>query len=244
MKFNDSKIIKKFDRNNMPSHISLIMDGNGRWAKRRGENRTAGHRQGMKTLKEVLRTSAELGIKYLTVYAFSTENWKRPKDEVDTLMDLLVEYLSIELEELISEGVKIQIIGNKSNIPKHVLRAMENAEHRTAQNSRIFFNIAFNYGAREEMVEAVKRIVEEGIESSEINEDLLKNYLYTKTMPDPDLLIRTGGDYRISNFMLYQCAYTELYFTNKKLMWPNFTKGDYFKAILEYQKRQRRYGGV
>lgn len=240
-----SKIDKyEIDRQNIPRHVAIIMDGNGRWAKKRKRLRTFGHRQGMKALKETLRESAYLGIKVLTVYAFSTENWKRPKDEVTALMSMLIEYLKIEIKELCEEGVKIKIIGNKEHLPKDVMKAIQEAEELTKDNQRITFNIAFNYGGRNEIVNAVKRMVKEGVKSEDITEELFSSYLYTSGCPDPDLLIRTGGDNRISNFLLYQCAYSELYFTKPDLLWPDFTCDDLYQAIAHYQQRQRRFGGV
>lgn len=230
----------------IPQHIAVIMDGNGRWAKMRNMPRIAGHRAGMKAVKEVVKAADEIGVKILTMYAFSTENWKRPAEEVDFLMKLPQEFLSTELDELNERNVRICMIGSKEGLPAHTLKALEGAEEKTAMNTGLILNFALNYGGRRELVTAVADIandLQKGIlRAEEINEDVFGKYLYTKEFPDPDLLIRTSGEIRLSNFMLWQLAYTELWFTD--VLWPDFTKETFLQAIAEYQGRARRYGAV
>mgnify|MGYP000851203738 FL=1 len=232
----------------LPRHVAIIMDGNGRWATRRGLPRVAGHRQGVEALREVIRTSDELGIKYLTLYAFSTENWKRPAAEVDALMSLLVEYLRREIRELNSNNVKISVLGQVEAFPAVAQREIANAVEITRNNTGLNVNIALNYGGRAEIVRAVKAIARDVLDKKvlidDIDERLFSNYLYTANIPDPDLLIRTSGEFRLSNFLLYQIAYTELVFTDCDVLWPDFDRKAYLKAIMEYQRRQRRYGGL
>lgn len=230
----------------MPRHVAIIMDGNGRWAKKRGLPRAAGHRSGAEALRGVVKACGDLGIPYLTVYAFSTENWKRPKEEVSVLMDLIVEYLQKELDELHQQNIKIRTIGSIKELPFNAREELAKAEKTTAQNSGLKLNVALNYGGRMEILEAartVARQVETGVlQSSEITEELFSSYLFTAGQPDPDLLIRPSGEYRISNFLLWQLAYAELYFTD--IYWPDFSKEEFYRAILDFQGRNRRYGGV
>ncbi len=232
----------------LPQHVAIIMDGNGRWATRRGLPRVAGHRQGVEALREVIKTSNELGIKYLTLYAFSTENWKRPAAEVDALMALLVEYLRKEIRELNSNNVKISVLGQVEAFPDVAQREIANAVEITKNNTGLRVNIALNYGGRAEIVRAVKAIARDVLDKKvsidDIDERLFSDYLYTANIPDPDLLIRTSGEFRLSNFLLYQVAYTELVFTDSDVLWPDFDKKAYLEAIVEYQRRQRRYGGL
>lgn len=232
----------------LPQHVAIIMDGNGRWATRRGLPRVAGHRQGVEALREVIRTSDELGIKYLTLYAFSTENWKRPAAEIDALMSLLVEYLKKEVRALHSNNVKISVLGEINAFPPVAQKEIIKAVELTKDNTGLWVNIALNYGGRAEIIRAVKAIardvVDNKISIDDIDERLFSNYLYTANIPDPDLLIRTSGEFRLSNFLLYQIAYTELVFTAPDILWPDFDKKAYLEAIMEYQKRQRRYGGL
>lgn len=231
---------------NLPSHVAIIMDGNGRWAQKRNMPRVMGHRQGVESLREIVEACLELGIKILTVYAFSTENWKRPKEEVDILMNLLVEYLQKEMTTLHEQGVRIHPIGEISRLPLLAIRELEKAQEKTKDNDRLILNIALNYGGRAEIVQAVKEIAEllkEGkIQPNEITEEMISNHLATRGMPDPDLLIRPSGEYRISNFLLWQIAYTEFWITDT--LWPDFRKEHLLEAIRAYQKRERRFGGL
>ncbi|UFJ43239.1 isoprenyl transferase [Brevibacillus humidisoli] len=230
----------------IPQHIAVIMDGNGRWAKKRNLARIVGHRSGMQTVKEIVKAADGIGVKTMTMYAFSTENWKRPRDEVDYLMKLPQEFLSTELEELNERNVRVRMLGNSDRLPSHTIEAMNIAEERTRQNTGLQLNFALNYGGRTEIVKAVTELarqVQAGeLKPEEIDEALLAQHLYTRDLPDPDLLIRTSGEIRLSNFMLWQMAYTELWFTD--VLWPDFTKEHFFEAIAEYQGRARRYGAV
>lgn len=237
---------KELDLNRIPSHIAIIMDGNGRWAKKRGLPRVAGHYEGMNVVRKVVKYANQLGCKVLTLYAFSTENWKRPKTEVDYLMKLPVEFLDKFLPELIEENVKVQIMGNREQLPEHTLKAVDYAINKTKDNNGIVLNFALNYGSRDEIVQATKNIandVKNGqIDVNNINDTVISKYMMTSELPDPDLLIRTSGEIRLSNFMLWQLAYTEFYFTN--VYWPDFKEDQLAEAIKEYQKRGRRFGGV
>jgi len=242
------RLVKELRGGNVPRHVAIIMDGNGRWARAKGKLRTYGHRQGVERLRDILRACVDIGVGYLTLYAFSTENWSRPDSEVSYLLDLFVDYLTNELPELNREGVRVHIIGAREGLPAHVIEAVDHMERETSRNDRIHMNIAFNYGGRYEILKAVKEIAAEvksgNLEAGDIDEDLFASHLYTAGMPDPDLLIRTGGDNRVSNFLLYQIAYSELYFTDKGLYWPDFSPIAFFKSILAFQKRQRRFGGL
>jgi undecaprenyl diphosphate synthase len=234
------------DPQNIPQHIAIIMDGNGRWAKKRGLPRVAGHRAGMKTVKEITKAANSLGVKVLTLYAFSTENWKRPQDEVDYLMKLPQEYLLSELDDLIEENVQVRMLGNKEQLPDHTIKAVLEAQTKTKQNTGLILNFALNYGSRLEMIHAIKRMandVQEGqLSIDDITEEQMDQYLSTSGLPDPDLLIRTSGEVRLSNFMLWQLAYAEMWFT--EVYWPDFTREEFLKAILNYQHRHRRFGAV
>ncbi len=223
----------------VPNHIAIIMDGNGRWAKKRGLPRTMGHRAGAKALKKILTHAGELGIKYLTVYAFSTENWKRPKKEVDTLMKLFKEYLKNEKNTMMKNGVRLMVSGKKEGVSRELLEEISKTEKLTKDNDRITLNIAFNYGGRSEIVDAVNKIIKEGL--TEVTEESFAKYLYSD-IPDPELLIRTSGELRISNFLLWQIAYSELYITD--LAWPDFDERELEKALGTYMKRERRFGGL
>lgn len=231
---------------NIPRHIAIIMDGNGRWAKRRGLPRIAGHREAMKVIKKIVREADRLGVDILTLYAFSTENWKRPKDEVDFLMKLPGQFLTSYLEELIEKNVKVQVIGDESRLPVHTQNAVNEAKARTNANDGMILNFALNYGSRFEIAQAVQQLawdVKEGrIEPNMIDEPLISRYLLTSAIPDPDLLIRTSGELRLSNFMLWQLAYTELWFTD--VYWPDFSEDHLREAIAHYSGRSRRYGGI
>ncbi len=232
----------------IPVHVAIIMDGNGRWAKKHKLPRIAGHRQGVEALRSIISTSSELGIKYLTLYAFSTENWKRPKDEVNALMSLLVEFLRKEVAELHRNNVRIHVLGDIEGLPEAARTEVRRAMDLTNGNCGLQVNIALNYGSRAEILNAVKSIVHDvqskRISIDEITEQTISQYLDTRDIPDPDMLIRTSGEFRISNFLLYQIAYTELVFTDKNIYWPDFTRERYLEAIIEYQGRVRRYGGL
>ena len=222
------------------------MDGNGRWAKKRGLPRAAGHKTGVTSVKEIVETCARLGIEYLTLYTFSTENWKRPKDEVSTLMRLMVKSLQSETDELHSNGIKLQTLGNKDQLPNVVRNELEEAIEKTKNNTRMTLNLAMSYSGRWELIEAFKHIskryAEGEIDLDDINEKLVSGHLTTAGMPDPDLLIRSGGEYRISNFLLWQIAYSEIYVT--EILWPEFRTEQLLDAISNYQKRERRFGLV
>ncbi|KAA0958327.1 isoprenyl transferase [Planococcus kocurii] len=230
----------------VPAHIAIIMDGNGRWAKKRALPRVAGHHEGMKTVRKVTKLANELGVDVLTLYAFSTENWKRPKIEVDFLMRLPEEFLTTFLPELIEENVRVEMMGYRHNLPGHTLRAIEKAKEATKDNTGLVLNFALNYGSRAEIVDAVKDIAAQvaagTLDINDISEDLISGGLMTKGLPEPDLLIRTSGEVRLSNFMLWQLAYTEFWFT--ETLWPDFNEDSLLEAIGNYQKRNRRYGGL
>ena len=241
-----SKKREEIDFNNLPRHIGVIMDGNGRWAKRRGLPRSAGHSAGAETLKKIVTECNKMGIKYITVYAFSTENWKRPKDEVEYLMVLLLRYLRDAENTLAGENVVVRAIGSRKELTQEIQEQIIKTEKFTQNNTGIVMNIALNYGSREEIVTAVRKISEKvknnEIRTEDINDAVIAKHLYTSGQPDVDLLIRTSGELRLSNFMLWQISYAELWFTDKN--WPDFSKEDLYRAILDYQKRGRRFGGV
>lgn len=235
-----------FDINKLPKHIAIIMDGNGRWAQKRGLPRAAGHKAGVEAIREIMKTSSDMGIKYLTVYAFSTENWTRPKEEVSTLFNLLLLYLDKEIKEIHSNNVRLNIIGDYHQLSDNLTKRIVNALELTKNNTGLEFNIALNYGSRDEMVEMVKKVYdlikEDKIGQEDIDYTLIESLLYTAGIPDPDLLIRTSGELRLSNFLLPQLAYTELWFTD--VLWPDFRKKHLIEAIISYQNRKRRYGGI
>lgn len=236
----------QLDFDNIPKHIAIIMDGNGRWAKQRNLPRSMGHKAGVETIRRILKEADRLGVEYMTLYAFSTENWKRPKDEVDALMKLLVQYLTNEVEGLHQNGVVLRILGDIDALPGAVKEKICEAIDLTKNNKGIILNVAFNYGGRDELVRAIKNIVSD-VKSGNVNEEnidqnLISNYLYTKDSPDPDLIIRPSGEQRISNFLLWQCAYSEFWYSN--VNWPDFSERDLQKAIYDYQNRDRRFGGV
>ncbi len=228
----------------LPRHIAIIMDGNGRWAKRRRLPRIAGHRAGIKAVRQAVETCARLGVPYLTLYAFSIENWKRPHTEIRLLMGLLREYLKKEIEELNRQNIRLLVIGRIHDLPKPVIQDLQNALDQTRKNTGLHLVLALNYGARAEMVDAVREIVSRARQNGtmEIDESLLSSHLYTSGLPDPDLLIRTSGELRLSNFLLWQAAYSELWVT--ETLWPDFTQNDLYQAIIDFQKRERRYGGL
>jgi undecaprenyl diphosphate synthase len=229
-----------FDR--LPVHIAVIMDGNGRWAAQRHLPRVEGHRAGIESVREVVEGSARLGIKVLTLYAFSVENWKRPVTEVSTLMTLLKRYLRLELNTLLRNNIRFKVIGRDEELAPDVRRELKMAEEKTAGNAGMLFNIALNYGGRAEIVEAARRVVASGIAPDELDEQRFSDFLYTSGQPDPDLLIRTSGEMRVSNFLLWQIAYAEIWVTDT--LWPDFRKQHLLEAVIAYQKRDRRYGGI
>ena len=237
---------ENIDKSNLPEHIAIIMDGNGRWAKKKGNQRIFGHKNGVKAVREVVEGAGEIGIKYLTLYAFSTENWNRPKQEVDALMNLLVSTIESEAHTLIKNNVRLMTIGDTEGLPKNVASKLKKLIDKTSNNKGLTLVLALNYSARWEILNAVKNIISDNNQSA-INIDKLDNkffetYLNTKDIPDPDLLIRTSGEYRISNFLIWQIAYSELYFT--EVLWPDYRKPDLYTAILDFQKRERRFGKI
>ncbi len=242
----DQGLIEKLDKAKLPRHVAIIMDGNRRWAKARGLPQVFGHRQGVKSVREVIRTCVDIEIEILTLYAFSAENWKRPRIEVRALMRLLREFLRKESANLNKKGVKVWAIGRLGGLPAGVQEALENAMKTTAKNEGLLLNLALNYGGRSEIVDAVRGVlsdVQRGIRKlEEVNEETFREYLYTSGLPDPDLLIRTSGEYRISNFLLYQLSYSEIWTT--PVYWPDFRRKDFLEALLDYQGRERRFGAV
>ena len=231
---------EQIDLSKLPKHIAIIMDGNGRWAKKKFLPRIIGHTNGVKTVKEIVQCARELNIKVLTLYAFSTENWIRPKDEVAGIMNLLKTHLKSELETMLSNKISFNVLGDISKFSKDLQDEIINVMERTKDNKEMTLNVALNYGARQELVRAFKLLQEKNV--TDITEQDITDNLYTKGMPDPDLLIRTSGEMRISNFLLWQIAYSEIYITD--VLWPDFTKEEFYKAIIEYQKRERRFGGI
>jgi undecaprenyl diphosphate synthase len=240
------ELLEQIDRSTLPSHIAIIMDGNGRWARKRGLPRVAGHRAGIGAVREVVEGSAELGIPVLTLYAFSVENWKRPRAEVSTLMGLLKEYLNKELENIHKNNIRFRTIGRVEELDATVRTELEKGIDRTRSNTGMVFNVALNYGGRAEIVDAVNRLLSNGGKEAAANGGISENdfakYLYTAGQPDPDLLIRTSGELRISNFLLWQIAYAEIWVTDT--LWPDFEKRHLYEAIIAFQKRERRYGGL
>ena len=224
------------------NHVAIIMDGNGRWADSHGLIRSEGHRQGTKNLREVVKAFADEGVSFVTLYAFSTENWRRPPNEVQNLFDLLVESVAENLEGLNHDGVCIQHLGDKNSLPGEVREAIRHSEESTQDNHHVTLSVAFNYGGRAEIIEAVKAIIKDSIPFYDITERVLEDRLYTSAIPDPDLIIRTAGEKRLSNFLIWQSAYSEYYYTD--VLWPDFGKSDVQKAIREYQSRKRKFGGL
>ncbi|WP_140936691.1 isoprenyl transferase [Sphingobacterium lumbrici] len=234
----------KLDKNNVPRHIAIIMDGNGRWAKGLGKLRVFGHQNGVSAVRETLEGAIEIGVQYLTLYAFSSENWNRPKMEVKALMELLVNSLSKELKTFQKNGIRLNTIGNITDLPLNCQEKLKETIEATKFNTSCTLTLALSYGSRKEIVDAAKAIagqVKDGrLNVEDISEDIFQQHLYTADLPDPDLMIRTSGEYRISNYLLWQMAYTELWFTSK--MWPEFTRNDLFEAIVDFQQRERRFG--
>jgi len=231
----------ELEKKHLPQHIAIIMDGNRRWARQRHLSVTEGHRAGAQNLEKIVTYCQKIGIKYLTVYALSTENWrKRAKAEVRGIFNILIEAVRRKAQEYKKQGVKIFILGNIQDFPQRVRRALEKILNVVKEHERLKFNIALNYGGRAEIIQAVKRIIEDGVPPGKVNEALISRYLYTNGQPDPDLVIRTGGELRLSNFLLWQLSYAELYFT--KTLWPDFSEKELKKAILDFQRRERRLG--
>jgi undecaprenyl diphosphate synthase len=237
-------LIEKINKDNLPKHLAIIMDGNGRWAKQKGLLRAFGHENGTKSVRLTVETCAKLGIKNLTLYAFSTENWNRPKLEVDTLMKLLISSLKNELQTLLDNNIRLNSIGNLEMLPKSAQKELLDVIKKTENNSRMVLTLALSYGSREEIISAIKKISDKVknniISPDSIDESIINQHLYTQNLPDVDLLIRTSGEHRISNFLLWQIAYAELYFTD--VLWPDFKEDDLYEAIISYQKRERRFG--
>jgi undecaprenyl diphosphate synthase len=229
-----------FDR--LPAHVAVIMDGNGRWAAQRHLPRVEGHRAGIEAVRDIVETSARLGIQVLTLYAFSVENWKRPPTEVSTLMMLLKRYLRSELSTLLKNDIRFKVVGRMEDLAPDVQAELRDAEAKTAKNHGMLFNIALNYGGRAEIVEAARRVIADGVPADALDEAKFGEYLYTAGQPDPDLLIRTSGEMRVSNFLLWQIAYAEIWVTDT--LWPDFRARHLLEAIVAYQKRDRRYGGI
>jgi undecaprenyl diphosphate synthase len=235
---------EKINLSNLPKHIAVIMDGNGRWAKQQGAQRIFGHENGVKSVRETVEAAAELGIEYLTLYAFSTENWNRPKDEVMALMQLLVHTINAETATLNKNNIRLQAIGDLKSLPSDCYKELQEAIEKTKNNSRTTLVLALSYSSRWEIINAVKQIAKEvenkKIDPAKIDESVINKYLCTANIPEPELMIRTSGEHRVSNFLLWQLAYAELYFTDK--LWPDFRKEDLYEAILDYQNRERRFG--
>lgn len=239
----EEALVQEIDFNRLPQHVAIIMDGNGRWAKKRRLPRIEGHRAGSKSVQEVVETSARLGLKYLTLYAFSKENWKRPKREVSTLWKLLEDYLRREDKVLVENRLGLKVIGQPEEIPENVRRELRRVEELTKGNDRMTIVLALNYGGRAEIVDAVKKILrEKDFNPDMLDEKMFSSYLYTNGIPDPDLLIRTSGEQRVSNFLLWEIAYSEIWITDE--LWPDFRMKHMLQAIVEYQKRERRFGDI
>jgi undecaprenyl diphosphate synthase len=238
----EEALARQLDFDRLPRHVAVIMDGNGRWAAQRHLPRVEGHRAGIESVRDVVESSARIGIQVLTLYAFSVENWKRPVTEVSTLMSLLKRYLRLELNTLLRNNIRFRVIGREEELARDIRDELKAAETKTAANTGMLFNIALNYGGRAEIVEAARRLLSAQVRPEDLDEQRFAGFLYTAGQPDPDLLIRTSGEMRISNFLLWQIAYAEIWVTDT--LWPDFRKRDLLEAILAYQKRDRRYGGI
>jgi undecaprenyl diphosphate synthase len=245
-KMSEKVLLASLDKGRLPQHVAIIMDGNGRWAEMRGLPRIAGHREGIRSLREVVTTCRELGIYALTIYAFSLENWQRPEQEIRELMALLKEYLRKELPELMKHGIRFRTIGRTKLLPDSVIKQVNEVQTTTQGNDKMTLTIALSYGGRAEIVDAVHKMLDDyqrgAMTFDQVDEVRMAHYLYTAGLPDPDLMIRTSGEARISNFLLWQVAYTELYFT--KTLWPDFHRRDFLRALLDFQRRERRFGLV
>ncbi|HDH86854.1 MAG: isoprenyl transferase [Deltaproteobacteria bacterium] len=238
--------MERLNPDKLPQHVAIIMDGNGRWAKRRGLTRIFGHQKGIESVRDVVRTSRDLGIKWLTLYAFSEENWKRPQYEIKALMNILTRYLTTESKEMLDNGIRLLSIGQTEKLPQEAQRILWQTIEKTAHNKEMNLILALSYGGRQEIVWAVKNMLKDieraTLNIKQITEERLSHYLYTSNIPDPDLLIRTSGEYRISNFLLWQIAYTEIFIS--PVLWPDFHRERYLEALLDYQKRERRFGST
>lgn len=237
-----SKSLSTIPAEKIPLHVAIIMDGNGRWAISRGRPRLAGHRAGTENLRRIIRASVEFGVKYLTIYAFSTENWGRPPEEVKGLMRILEDVIDKELAELHQEGVQLRHIGRLERLDSKIQAKVLNAIELTKDNDRLILNVAFNYGGRDEIVNAIQHIIEDGVSADKVDDELVSKYMYTAGVPDPDLIIRTSGELRVSNFLIWQAAYSEWYITST--FWPDFDKEEYHRALEAFAQRDRRFGGV
>jgi undecaprenyl diphosphate synthase len=238
----EERLLRQIDLDRLPRHVAIIMDGNGRWARQRHLPRVAGHRAGITSVREAVETAARLGLDVLSLYAFSRENWKRPRTEVDTLMGLLREYLAKELATLRDNDIRFHVIGRMHDLAEPIRRELEDAIEATRSNAGMRFNIALSYGGRAEIVDACRALIEEGLPPGSVDESAIGAHLYTAGQPDPDLLIRTSGELRISNFLLWQIAYSEIWVT--PTLWPDFRRRNLYEAMLDYQRRERRYGGL
>jgi len=238
----EESLLNKIKKKKLPAHVAVIMDGNGRWAKKKGLERIEGHLKGAESARNIAECSARLGIKFLTLFTFSTENWKRPVTEINKLLDMLYKNLVEEKDILIKNDIKLKILGEMDKLPLKLRKKLVETEKMSNDFKRMQINLALNYGSRQEIISAVKKIIDDDISSKSINEKMFEKYLYTKGCPDPELLIRTSGEFRISNFLLYQLAYSEIYFT--KTYWPDFNEIEYFRAIIDFQNRKRRFGSI
>ena len=238
----DMSLARQITRDRLPAHVAIIMDGNGRWAAQRHLPRVEGHRAGIDAVRDTVETAARLGIRVLTLYAFSVENWKRPPTEVGTLMLLLKRYLRSELNALLRNDIRFNVIGRVHELAADVREELDLAKRRTAGNQGMLFNLALNYGGRAEIIDAVRRAIADGVQAHDLDEQRFESFLYTAGQPDPDLLIRTSGEMRVSNYLLWQIAYSEIYVTDT--LWPDFRRRHLIEAVLAYQKRERRYGGI
>ena len=238
----DEQLAREINFDALPSHVAIIMDGNGRWAAQRHLPRVEGHRAGIESVRDVVETSARLGIKALTLYAFSVENWKRPLTEVNALMTLLKRYLRLELDTINRNNIRFRVIGRTDELSADVLQELKAGQEATSRNTGMLFNIALNYGGRAEIVDAARRAIQSGVSPEALDEAAFAQFLYTAGQPDPDLLIRTSGEMRVSNFLLWQIAYAEIWVTDT--LWPDFRRRHFLEAVLAYQKRERRYGGI
>jgi undecaprenyl diphosphate synthase len=239
-------MIDNLDKEKLPKHIAIIMDGNGRWAKKRNIERIVGHQKGIESAREIVKFCREAEIKVLTLYAFSIENWRRPKKEVQALMNLLKKYILKESKELLKNNIRLKVIGNIEDMPPSVARILNETVEKTKTCSGMIVNLALSYGGRDEIIRAIKKMVKEvkqgSLKEDDITEEIFSNYLFTKDLPDPDLLIRTSGEMRLSNFLLWQMAYTEIYVT--EILWPDFKREDMVRALINYQSRERRFGRI
>lgn len=246
MSLDNKELLAKIDIEKLPKHIAIIMDGNGRWAKKKSLPRNFGHQEGMERVIEVVESASEIGIKYLTLYAFSTENWKRPVTEIESLMKILVFYIRKELDKLHKNNIKLNILGDISKLPETPRNEVLKAIEKTKNNTKMTLNIALNYGGRDEIINGIKEYLKDvemgNITVKDLDTDLFSNYLYTKNQPDPDLIIRPSGELRLSNFLLYQIAYSEFWFSD--VLWPDFHQRELYLSIIDYQNRNRRFGGI